>query len=155
MKSLEMLSIDRTYVLISDCDNKKSFWVHLWYWIFDNLSPILFALSIEPLLMSLSTSRFHFHRSLDMCQAFADDTTIFAKGTSHLEEIVGTISHYKKASNVKANLEKSIFIPLNNKAKDLMTTSNLTKTFKTGHPSEGITILGYRFTLDMKMHQTI
>ena len=70
----------------------------------DPLSPILFALSIEPLLARLSSSKYRVNDILDNNQAFADDTTILVVNSSHLEEIENTVTTYEKASNAKQTL---------------------------------------------------
>lgn len=118
----------------------------------DPLSPILFAISIEPFLRSLSTSSTRIAEHIDNSQAFADDTTIFVKGLNHLDEIIGKIEAYEKASNAKANLDKSLLIPLNEKARENITSSGLTGRFKLCTPNERITILGFYFTPNMEMH---
>src|SRR5579883_3369802 len=58
----------------------------------DPLSPILFTLSIEPLLATLSKSRYQIGKYLDNNQAFADDTTLLVINNNHLTEILQVIN---------------------------------------------------------------
>src|SRR5205823_3409354 len=73
----------------------------------DPLSPILFALTIEPLLASLSAFPYQINSILNNNQTFADDTTILVKNLIHLSEIETKIACYEKVSNAKSNPDKS------------------------------------------------
>src|SRR6185369_8446305 len=118
------------------------------------LSPILFALSIEPLLSTLSSLPFKINPLLDNTQAYADDTTIFVKGSTHMHMILDKIDLYGQASNAKANLDKSTLLPLNSLAKEKLSSSFFSHPFKLSPPNTKLTILGYHFNNDMEMHHS-
>src|SRR2546421_12132991 len=107
----------------------------------DSLSPILFALAIEPLLASLSASPYQINSILDNNQAFADDTTILVKNLIHLNEIETTIACYKRASNAKSNPNKSILLPLMQTAREEVNTNNSLKKYNVMNEKEKLTIL--------------
>ena len=120
----------------------------------DPLSPILFALSIEPLLARLSSSKYRVNDILDNNQAFADDTTILVVNSSHLEEIENTVTTYEKASNAKANLNKSVLIPLTEKARSAVAKGDgVLSKYSIMGKGERITILGFHFNENLEMHQ--
>ena len=120
----------------------------------DPLSPILFALAIEPLLASLSASPYQINSILDNNQAFADDTTILVKNLIHLNEIETKIACYEKASNAKSNPNKSTLLPLTRIAREEANTNNNLKKYNIMKEKGKLTILGYHFNSDFQMHPT-
>ena len=119
----------------------------------DPISPILFALAIEPFLATIAGLENNIPPHLSPVQAFADDTTLFATSNDHLQSILNTLSVYESASNAKANLDKSCLIPINTLAEELINTlPDLFTTFKTLNPDEKITILGFGFNTQGESH---
>src|SRR2546423_10534544 len=95
----------------------------------DPLSPILFALAIEPLLASLSMSPYQINSILDNNQAFTDNTTILVKNLIHLSEIETKIACYEKASNAKSNPNKSTLLSLMRTTREEANTNNSLKKY--------------------------
>ncbi|CAG8671601.1 3782_t:CDS:2, partial [Ambispora gerdemannii] len=120
----------------------------------DPLSPILFALSIEPLLATLSSSPYQINSHLDNNQAYADDTTILALSNSHLDFICDTIKKYERASNARANLNKSVLIPLNDLAKANIHSLQNKYQFTVPNHNADINILGFHFNTNFTMHHS-
>ena len=119
----------------------------------DPISPILFALAIEPFLATIAGLENNIPPHLSPVQAFADDTTLFATSKDHLQSILNTLSVYESASNAKANLDKSCLIPINTLAEELIDTlPDLFAKFKTLNPDEKITILGFGFNTQGESH---
>src|SRR3989440_9291348 len=118
----------------------------------DSLSPILFALAIEPLLASLSASPYQINSILYNNQAFADDTTVLVKNLIHLNEIEMKIACYKKASNAKLNPNKSTLLLLTRMAKEEANTNNSLKKYNIMKEREKLTILGFHFNSNFQMH---
>src|SRR5947209_8646429 len=118
----------------------------------DFLSPILFNLTIEPLLATFSTLPFKPNSILDNIQAFADDMTILIIELDHFKQIETTISSYQDASNAKTNPNKSTLVPLNQQVKTYLQNSNSNFNYKILEELEKLTILGYHFTDNLEMY---
>ena len=118
----------------------------------DPLSPILFALTIEPLLAFLSAFPYQINSILDNNQAFADDITILVKNLIHLSEIETKIACYEKASNTKSNSNKSTLLPLTRTAREEANANSTLKKYNIMKEKGKLTILGYHFNSDFQMH---
>jgi len=118
----------------------------------DFLSPILFNLTIEPLLATFSTLPFKPNSILDNIQAFADDMTILIIELDHFKQIETTISSYQDASNAKTNLNKSILVSFNHQAKTCLQNLKSDFNYKTLKELEKLTILGYHFMGNLEIY---
>lgn len=82
----------------------------------DPLSPLLFNIAIEPLLLTLQNelNGIRIGDKQYNLLAYADDTTLILKDRSEVDKAIIILSNFEKASGLKLNMNKCSITPLGN-----------------------------------------
>lgn len=91
----------------------------------DILSPLLFALFINPLLEKLDRSGlgYSFRNNPQLLLpfvAFADDLTLFANSAQELQKMIEIVENFCKNVGMNINYDKCEYTPINTKGKPIV-----------------------------------
>jgi hypothetical protein len=108
LNALRMFYVENQHFTSLDGESSKSFKVHSGVRQGCPMSPVLFALALDPFLD-------HLCRKLpptDMVRAYADDTCIVVQDVHTLPVISKCFTLLAKASCLTVNIDKTVFVPL-------------------------------------------